>query len=324
MSSKLMLSRAADSMYWMSRYMERVENIARFIDVNLHMTLDLPTGVGEQWLPLINVTGDTAPFSERYDNADKDSVIHFLTFDQENPNSIISCLRAARENARSIREVLSSDMWGQINKIYLMVNSAASGNWTTDSPYQFLHEVRTGCRLFEGVAEDSMLRDEGWHFMKLGRMLERADKTSRILDVKYFILLPSVDHVGTAIDDIQWGTVLKSVSAFEMYRRQYGQISPTNVVDFLLMDREFPRAIHYCILMAATSVHAISGSAHGTFENRAEQRLGMLSAELNYTDVSEAVGGGLHEFLDTLQGKMNRVDDAIRETFFEMRPVATQ
>ena len=144
MSGKLMLSRAADAMYWMSRYMERVENIARFIDVNLHMTLDLPAGIGEQWRPLISVTGDSTPFAARYSDADKDTVIRFLTFDGDNPNSIISCLRAARENARGIREGLSSEMWEQINKLYLMVNSAASGAWTTDSPDQFLQEVAPG------------------------------------------------------------------------------------------------------------------------------------------------------------------------------------
>ncbi len=321
MRAKPMLSRAADSSYWLSRYIERVENIARFIDVNLHMTLDLPAGIGEQWLPQIAVSGDADAFKERYGVADKNTVIQFLTFDHENPNSIISCLRAARENARTIREVLSSEMWEQLNKLYLMVNAAAAGSWTTDSPYRLLHEVRSGCRLFEGLAEGTMLRNEGWHFMKLGRMLERADKTSRILDVKYFILLPSVDYVGSAIDDIQWAAVLKSVSAFEMYRKQYGRIAPDNIVDFLLLDREFPRAVHYCILTAASSLHAITGSEMGTFVNRAEQRLGILLAELNYTQVSEVVSAGLHEFLDSLQRKMNYVGDAVHETFFALRPV---
>jgi uncharacterized alpha-E superfamily protein len=323
MKGNPMLSRAADSVYWLSRYIERVENTARFIDVNLHMTLDLPAGIGEQWVPQVAVSGDADFFNERYSLADKNNVIRFLTFDEENPNSILCCLRSARENARTIREVLSSEMWEQLNKLYLMVNAAASGSWTTDSPYHLLHEVRTGCRLFAGLAEGTMLRNEGWHFMRLGRMLERADKTSRILDVKYFILLPSVDYVGSAIDDIQWAAVLKSVSAFEMYRRQYGRIAPNSIVDFLLLDREFPRAIHFCILTAAESLHAISGSAMGTFANPAEQRLGMLLAELNYTQVSEVITAGLHEFLDSLQRKMNNVDDAIYETFFALRPVGS-
>ncbi len=330
MNNQSMLSRAADSIYWISRYVERAESVARFIDVNLNMTLDLPADIGEQWLPLVNVSGDIHPFKERYDEPSKENVIHFLTFDLANPNSIISCLRAARQNARTVREIFSSELWEQLNKLYLMVN-AASGNGAMDSLYQpgdmtyaevvDFDEVRTGCRLFEGVAESTMLHDEAWHFMRLGRMIERADKTSRILDVKYFILLPSVSDVGGPIDEIQWAAVLKSVSGFEMYRKRHGPISPTDTVDFLLLNRDFPRAIHFCVLAAAESLHAITASPIGTFSNLAEKRLGLLEAELNYTQISEVIAGGLHEFLDGFQQKLNLVGDAIFETFFALRPV---
>src|SRR5262249_23676039 len=149
--------------------------------------------------------------------------------------------------------------------------------------------------------------------------LERADKTTRILDVKYFLLLPSVNDVGTPYDDIQWSAVLKSVSGFEMYRKRYGRIAPERVVEFLLMDAEFPRAVHYCINSADECLHAITGTPAGRFSCAAEQRLGLLRSELHYTRSDSILASGLHEFLDALQGKMNRVDISILEEFFAMR-----
>jgi uncharacterized alpha-E superfamily protein len=315
-----MLSRAANAVYWLNRYVERAESLARFADVNLHMTTDLPAGVGEQWMPLIAVTAATGPFNERYDGPSRENVIRFLTFDRDNPSSIISCLSEARENARSVREIISSDMWEQINRLYLSVTEAASGGAPMDL-FEFLAEVRRGCRLFEGIAHSTMSHGEAWHFMRLGRMLERADETTRILDVKYFILLPSVHDIGTAIDDIQWTAVLKSVSGFEMYRKKHGRITPTDIVQFLLLDREFPRAVHYCILTAVRSLHFITGSPPGTFCNLAERLLGQLEAELNYTQVSEVIASGLHEFLDGLQRKLNDADSAVVDAFFSLRPL---
>ncbi len=216
-----MLSRVADSIYWMSRYIERAENVARFIDVNLHLMLDLPLGSAQQWQPLVDTTGDHEDFAKRYGTATQQNVIQFLTFDAENPNSILSCLRAARENARSVREIISSEMWEQLNEFYLMVNNAAdNANGLTD-PQELFASVKMSSHLFQGVTDATMTHGEGWHFARLGRVLERADKTSRILDVKYFILLPTLADVGTAFDDIQWAAVLRSASAFEMYRKRY-------------------------------------------------------------------------------------------------------
>ena len=182
-------------------------------------------------------------------------MIEFLAYDTENPNSICSCLRFARENARSVRETISSEMWAQINSMYLQIQAQRS----LPEPERMLdafREIRMGCHLFQGVTDATMTHNEAWHFMRLGRMLERADKTSRILDVKYFMLLPSAHDVGTPYDDIHWSAVLKSVSGFEMYRKKYGRITPRDVVDFLVMDSEFPRAVRFCITSASESLHA--------------------------------------------------------------------
>jgi uncharacterized alpha-E superfamily protein len=316
-----MLSRVANSIYWMSRYTERAENVARFIDVNLQMILDLQAGSRAQWEPLVIITGDDEAFAERYHGATRENVIQFLTFDVENPNSIVSCLRAARENARSVRDAISPEMWEQINTCYLMINAAAYDPRIMRSPDEFFNDVKKAGALFDGITDATMLHGEGWHFYRMGRLLERADKTSRLLDVKYFILLPSAADVGTTLDDIQWAAVLRSASAFEMYRKRHGPLAPERVIDFLLLDHEFPRSVNYCLTHTNESLHAISGTPIGTFRNPAEQILGYVRAELAYTDVQQIIGKGLHEFLDALQSKLNRVDHSIYDCFFALRPV---
>ena len=314
-----MLSRVADSVYWMSRYVERAENVARFVDVNLQLMLDAPEGQDQQWAPLVATTGDHEEFAKRHSHATEEAVIRFLTFDTENPNSILSCLRAARENARSVREIISSEMWLQLNRFYLMVNSAAQSAAGLDNPQDFYDAVKQASHLFTGITDATMTQGEAWHFSRLGRMLERADKTSRILDVKYFLLLRSAEDVGTPFDDIQWAAVLRSASAFEMYRKRHGRISPKGVVEFLLLDREFPRAIHFCLLAARDSLHAISGTPLGTFRHSAEKLLGQLCSELSFTTVDEIIKQGLHEYVDDLQTRMNHVSGGIFETFFAFK-----
>ncbi|HWN97249.1 MAG TPA: alpha-E domain-containing protein [Methylomirabilota bacterium] len=320
-----MLSRVAESIYWMSRYVERAENVARFIEVNLQLMLDSPDGQDQQWEPLVATTGDYADFLKRYGAATQQNVIQFLAFDAENPNSILSCLRAARENARTVREIISSEMWLQLNKFYLMVTAAAARGNKMGSFNEFFSEVKLASHLFTGITDATMTHGEPWHFCRLGRMLERADKTSRILDVKYFILLRSADDVGTPFDDIQWAAVLRSASAFEMYRKRFGRISPRGVVEFLLLDREFPRAIHFSLLAARDSLHAISGTPLGTFRYPPEKLLGQLCSELSYAAVDEIINAGLHEYLDELQTRMNQVGAGIIETFFALKtPKATK
>ncbi len=320
MIARPLLSRVADSVYWMGRYIERAENVARFIDVNLHLMLDAPAGTPQHWDPLIDTSGDAAAFRERKKEATRESVIHFLTFDTENPNSILSCLRAARENARSVRDTISSEMWEQANRLYLMVLDEISSGRAVESPRDLFRELKLDCHLFQGLTDSTMSHNEAWHFLQLGRMLERADKTTRILDVKYFLLLPSIDDVGTSIDDVQWSAVLKSVSGFEMYRKKYGRIRPTELVEFLVLDREFPRAVRHCLSSADRCLHSITGTAEDSYSNSAERYLGQLRSELDYTPVREILSGGLHEFLDDLQARLNRVDERINTTFFALRP----
>lgn len=316
-----MLSRVANSIYWMSRYLERAENVARFIDVNLNLTLDMPTEIGEQWAPLVNITGDSELFSKRHGTPTRENVLHFLTFDRDNPNSILSCVRHARENARSVREIISSEMWEQANHFYLQVKEAAANKSSLYNPHDFYTAVKMASHLFDGITEATMSHGEAWHFLQVGELLERADKTSRILDVKYFILLPDEQVIGKTVDNIQWSALLKSASALEMYRKHAKQISPSKVAEFLLLNREFPRSVQSCLGRAANSLHAITGSRRDDFSNITEKRLGKLLADLNYTQIDEIIAGGLHEFLDELQTRLNQVDDAIFESYFTLRPL---
>ncbi len=316
-----MLSRVADAIYWMCRYIERAENVARCIDVNHYLMMDMPEKGKGEWASLIRVTGDHQSFVERVGEATEENVIDFLTFDPENPNSILSCVRAARENARSIREVISSEMWEQINRFFLMVTNPQAKEDALETPHKFYEEVKMASHLFAGLCEGTLTHSEGWHFTQLGRFIERADKSSRILDVKYFILLPEPGFVGTPYDSIQWGAVLKSASALEMYRKRYNRISPASVVEFLVLDSEFPRAIHYCLLSAERAVHGINGTPQGTSTNEVERKLGKLRSDLDFAEVNEIIDFGLHEYLDGLQAKLNQVGSSIFNQYFALRPV---
>ena len=318
-----MLSRVADSIFWMRRYIERAENVARFIDVTLNLTLGLGLDRYQQWEPLVYTTGDHDVFHEHYDEVNQASVIRFLTFDERNPNSILSCLKMARENARTSREMLSSQMWEELNKFYLFVRDHRNDSKAVDSPFEFFGRIRQAGYLLEGVTYSTMSHGEAWNFGRLGALLERADKTSRILDVKYYLLLPDISDVGTPIDISQWGMLLKSTSALEMYRRRYGRISPKQVAAFMLLDRDFPRAIRFCISRAEQSLLAITGGTAGNFQNKPEQYLGRLRAELDFLHIDEVMSIGLHEFIDDFQTKLNLAGDAISGLFFEVVPVAS-
>lgn len=318
-----MLSRVADSIYWLNRYVERAENVARFIEVNLTLLLDSPSGTEQQWEPLVLTTGDLPLFKERYGQASAETVIQFLTFDADYSNSILSCLHSARENARSVREVISSEMWQEVNSAYLMVQEAAANLPNSSQLFDFFTEVKRASHLFSGVMDATMTHNEGWHFGQIGRLLERADKTARILDVKYYILLPSVRDVGSTLDELQWIALLKSASAYEMYRKK-GQhrISPMDVAGFLILDQEFPRSVRSCILEAERSLHLITGSPLGTWRTPVERAFGRLRSDLDYLTIEDVVEEGLHEFLDKLQSRMNDVGEQMFETFFSLESVA--
>ena len=313
-----MLSRVADSIYWINRYIERAENVARFIQVNLGLMLDMVVDQAEQWEPLVTTSGDHEEFYKRYTTADKISVINFLTFDRKNTNSILSSVYYARENARSVREIIPSEMWEQINRFYLMVKDAAHHGIDASQQHKFYEKVKNSSHTIDGITSSTLSHGEGWHFARMGRLLERADKTSRILDVKYFILLPKVSDVGSPYDIRQWAAVLNSVSALEMYRQKYPRITPREVSEFLLMDREFPRAIHYCLIKGAQSLRAVMGTPLGSYQNAAEQRIGRLCSDFDYTSIEEIVDTGLHQYLDDFQIKLNQLGESIHDTFFSL------
>ena len=311
-----MLSRVAASVYWMSRNVERAENVARFLEVNMNLMLDAPDSADQQWLPLVFTSGDHEDFEKRYGKDSQAQVVQFLAFDTENPNSIHSCLRSARESARSVREIISSTMWRTLNEFYLLVKDAAEHSEEIESLGDFFTLVRRSSNMFIGAMDSTMIQSEAWHFGFLGRMLERADKTSRILDVKYYILHKSLSDIGAAVDDIQWAAVLRSASAFEMYRKRRGRISPKGIVEFLLLDHEFPRAIRFCLDAAKDSLQKISGSHSGSGWNEPERLLGQLCSDLSYTGVDEIIANGLHEYVDRLQGRTNQIGIGIHDTFF--------
>ena len=317
-----MLSRVAESIYWMNRYIERAENIARLVDVNLHLLLDLPDMFEGQWDALVHVSADYDVFKKRFGPADQASVIEFLTFDRENPSSILSSVMAARENARSTREIISSETWEAINEFYLSITAAGARDHALSNPHDFFRGVRRESHLVEGASSETSSRGESWHFARMGRAIERADKTTRILDIKYFLLLPDVSDIGTPVDDIHWAAVLRSAGAFEMYRKAHGKVAAPSIVKFLLLDAQFPRSVRYCLTRMDRSMHAITGTPERSYRNSAERRLGQFLSELEYADAADIMRLGLHEYLDQLQTKTNEVGDCIFDTFFALKPVS--
>ena len=311
-----MLSRTAESVYWMSRYLERAANVARVVGVNLNLEIDLSGLAEEQWFPMVQVGGDEAAFGERYGAPTRSNVIEFLTIDRTNPNSIASCVAAARENARTVREIISSEVWQEINEFYLDVTAPEARRFALHDAVRFFGSVTRSCHVVAGTKSETMEHGEAWNFGRLGRFIERADQTSRILDVKYFLLLPAASDVGRPVDDLQWSALLRSASGFEAYRRAHGLVSSESVVAFLLFDRAFPRSVGYCVTQADFSLHGVTGTPMRRFENRAEQLLGRLASELDYTDAGEVIGEGLHEFIDGLQDRLNKIGNTINSSFF--------
>jgi len=316
-----MLSRVANSIYWMCRYIERAENIARFISVNLNLLLDMPSEEGKHWKPIVMTTGDQEIFEKKDPGYNQEAVIRFLTFDRDYSNSIVRCLAAARENGRSIREIISSEMWEHLNNFYLELSNGNSLSMALEDPHRFFKIIQMRSHLFTGLMDCTMSHGEAWNFARIGMMMERADKTSRILDVKYFMLLPEASLVNAPIDHIQWMSVLKSASAFEMYRKEHHNITPQKVADFLIFDTQFPRSIRHCINKAKICLHRITGTPPGTAINLVEKKLGRIQADIEYTDIDEVVEVGLHEYLDDLQSRINEVGAAIGTTFFNLKPL---
>ncbi len=314
-----MLSRVADSIFWLGRYLERAENYARFIDVNFNLSLDLPPGISAQWKPLILATGDKEYFEKLYGkDYSRENAILFLGFDVRNRNSIVSSVSYARENARTIRENISKETWEILNELYLYVKRLQKEEvWKKKNAEGCFKEIKYRLQLIAGIATDTMPRTQGWFFSELGQYIERADKTSRILDVKYHFLLPSAEDVGSPLDFLHWGALLKSVSGFNVYCQMYGRIAAGNIVDYLVLNRHFPRSILFCLISAEECLHEISESKKG-FSNKAEKAIGNLRADLEFADINDVFKHGLHEYLDDLQVKLNEISKLIYEQYFHI------
>ena len=318
-----MLSRVADSIYWMNRYIERADNYARFVGVNFNLALDLPPNVSEQWEPLLIATADNYLFYQYYDQPTRENVIDFMTFDKRNPNSIYNCLCFARENARTVRETISKEMWEHLNELYLWVRDATpSIEFNLNRMQEFYTHVKNGSQLFYGVIDATSTRNEAWHFGRVGRLLERADKTSRFLDVKYFTLMSDSDLTGSTLELVMWTAVLKSVSAYNMYRQQHQILTPTHIVEFLILDKLFPRSMAHCIRQAELSLYEISGTppANG-FSNLAEKTASRLRSEIEFTEIDDIFQTGLHQYLDQFQIRITGTGKSIFETYFDIKAV---
>lgn len=316
----VMLSRVAHSLYWMSRYIERAENSARLLDVNLQLLLDFQglndSAIKEHWGSIIAASGDEKLFSQCHASADSRSVTEFFAFDLRNPNSILSCINLARENARMIRDQISLEMWETINELYLYLHDrTAEEIWATGAA-EFFNSIKRSAHLFQGLTASTYSRSEGWEFIEFGKFLERADKTTRILDVKYHILLPSAADVGGAIDTAQWQAVLRSASALEAYRRFYvREILPWKVAEFLIFSDTFPRSLHFCVAQVDDLLRRILGETSSrprTEAARTSKRLLADLQSLNITDVLQE--HGLHEFLLEAQKSLDRIGAEVVQT----------
>ena len=310
-----MLSRVADSLYWINRYVERAENISRFVEVSEAMALDCPPGSAEPWLPLIDASGDRELFDELYPAGGPEQVVEFLVRAEANPYSVVNCIAIARENARQIREVITTEMWEQLNDTYWTLLDS-EGFWK-QQPQERLRDIRRACQLFYGITDATLSRDLSWHFSRLGRLLERADKTTRILDVKYFLLLPTPDEVGGVLDELQWISLLRSAGAYQMFRQSQQQaIEPKAVAAFLLLDPIFPRSVRYCLERINETLRIVRGQAVPGAPDELECLSGLTLARWSYTSIDELIAGGLHESIDDLQSDLNRLHDLVEQRYF--------
>ncbi|QCH14862.1 alpha-E domain-containing protein [Synechococcus sp. CB0101] len=318
-----MLSRVADSLYWINRYVERAENLSRFVEVSEAMALDCPPGSAEPWQPLIDASGDRDLFDQLYPSGGgPDQVVEFLVKAEDNPSSIVNCIALARENARQIRDVITTEMWEQINDLYWTL--LESDSFWHQPPQEQLREIRRGCQLFYGITDATLSRDLSWQFSRLGRLIERADKTTRILDVKYFLLLPSPEEVGGVLDELQWISLLRSAGAYQMFRQsQQGVITPRAVAAFLLLDRNFPRSVRYCLERIDETLQVVAAGAAAGKPDPLECLSGLTRARWSYTGIDELVTGGLHESIDALQQDLNNLHELIHARYFVLPSLAT-
>lgn len=313
-----MLSRVANNLYWMSRYIERAENASRLVDASLQLLLDSPSGTEADalWRPALQCTDGAALYESLHSQVSTDWVLEFLIFQPENPSSIRSSVSQARENARTVRDQLTEALWEQINRLHLSLNAEDARARLRAGPQDFLQELRSSSLLVQGIADATVVRNEGWLFIQAGRYLERADQTSRLLDLRHAALSKGEKAELSSEALLGLASVLRSCSAWEAYRAEHGaSIEPESVVDLLMLSEDFPRSVRFCVQHLDAILRRISGVQEGRFCNDAEKRCGRLLADLRFTTAAEILADGLHATVDSLQTRLNGVADALFQAY---------
>jgi uncharacterized alpha-E superfamily protein len=314
-----MLSRTADHLYWMARYIERAENMARVLDVTYSMSL-VPNAAESEaalWEPAVQIAGNIDAYEARHQDYSAKEVIHFLAMDPENPSSIFSALRSARENARAVRVALSAETWENINVLWLEFSQFFGANLAETGLTAFCDWVKSRSHLFRGVSFGTMLRDDAFRFVRLGTFIERADNTARLLDVKYHLLLPSEEEIGGAVDYYEWSAILRSVSAFQAYQKVFSDtIEPWRVAELLVLRDDMPRSLHACFDEITPILEQLSGRR----SSECRRIAGELHARLHYGRMDEIFQEGLHEFLEDFVNCNNNLGVEIQRSFLNAPP----
>jgi uncharacterized alpha-E superfamily protein len=309
-----MLSSTADHLYWMARSIERAENTARMLDVTYRMSLlkQVTAAPHQEWAAVLSISGLANQYFEQHGLIDADKVLRFMALAEGNSSSIVSSLRSARENARAVRGTITSELWETINATWLQMREIESRGIPADGVSGFFDWVKERSHLSRGVSYGTMLRGEAFRFIRLGTFLERADNTARILDVKYHILLPSLEDVGGAADYYQWSALLRSVSAFESYRKVFRDvIVPRRVADLLILNPDMPRSIRACINEVNRLVLELGGEKSLELQRQA----GLLFAELRYGRIEDLIEQGMHEYLTRTLARICAIGDLINSTY---------
>jgi uncharacterized alpha-E superfamily protein len=318
-----MLSRVAENLYWISRYIERAENVARLLDDAFHLELDAASLLSDRGgqSPLHHVLTILAckdGFQRRHGSQERHEMLRFLTFERQHAQSILAMIARARENARGIQETLSSEAWSELNQLYLALSRSSAQQRFEASPYRFYERIKRACILFNGLVDSTMPRTEAFHFLQVGRYLERTDMVSRILNVWLHTAAEREPNGDLSLRTVYWTSLLRSCSAYEAYLKEYhDQIDPENIVRYLVLDDDFPRAMRFCVARSFESLREITGSGDDeSYSSEAERLLGRLDSGLRYTDVSEIFGRGLSNFLTDVQDACNRISAEVQHAYF--------
>lgn len=307
-----MLSRTADHLFWMSRQIERAENLARLLDVTWQMSL-VPQSVesaNQNWNAVLVLNSLETAFHKKYDAVNADSVLRFMVSDPDNPSSIHSCLRQSRENAHAVRGTITTEMWETMNATWLEARSQSYEQLSTNGLGEFFEWVKMRSSLSRGVTVGTLLQDDAYHFIRLGTLLERADNTARILDVKYHVLRSHDDEGAT--DFYEWGALLRSVSAFEVYRKAYRDlITPARVAELLILRKEMPRSLHFCMGGVLKNLQLLANR----HSRETERRAGLLHSEIRYARIEDILEKGLHEYLTNFMDRIYDLGNRISQDF---------